>query len=301
MINPQLVEDAFKTKPFPASSSVAPIPTVIPNLPHCEKVGATGARTLWVIFAVMLLSTLTFGALAWRQPVQKRLFHILTTFITAISTLAYFAMATGAGTSFAHHLATESHKHHIPDTTEHVYRQVFWAHFVDWALTTPLILLNLAFLSGLSGSNIIVALFANVTMVLTALFFAFAHAAGQRWAWYTMSLLAYLVVVYQLTVPARRAVAGRDRKVSSLYASIGSYIVLLWALYAIVWAIGIGARKWSVSVDIVALAVIDLLAKPIFGFWLLFAYSKYIPSLDGFWTNGLNSEGAVRLEDDEAA
>lgn len=147
-------------------------------------------------------------------------------------------MATGAGTGFAHHL-TESHHKHTPDVTTHVYRQVFWVHFLDWALTTPLILLNLAFLAGLSGSNILVTLFANLVMVLTALSFAFAHAAGQRWAWYAMSLAAYLVVLYQLTVPARRAVAGKDRKVQTLYASIGSYIVVLWALYAIIWGMSL--------------------------------------------------------------
>lgn len=55
MINPQLVADAFKTTtrlPFPTpptpTSSVAPIPTVVPDAPHFEKIGEAGARTLWV-------------------------------------------------------------------------------------------------------------------------------------------------------------------------------------------------------------------------------------------------------------
>ena len=44
---------AFKTStllvPHP-TSSVSPIPTVIPNLPIYEKVGETGTKTLWVCF-----------------------------------------------------------------------------------------------------------------------------------------------------------------------------------------------------------------------------------------------------------
>lgn len=55
MINPQLVADAFKTTttrlPFPSPptpTSVAPIPTVVPDAPRFEKIGEAGTRTLWV-------------------------------------------------------------------------------------------------------------------------------------------------------------------------------------------------------------------------------------------------------------
>jgi hypothetical protein len=57
----------------------------------------------------------------------------------------------------------------------------------------------------------------------------------------------------------------------------------------------------TVDGEIIALAIVDLLAKPVFGFWLLFAYTKYIPSIEGFWTHGLSSEGALHLDDDNAA
>ena len=61
----------------------------------------------------------------------------------------------------------------------------------------------------------------------------------------------------------------------------------------------------SVDAEIVAYAVLDVMAKAVFGIWLLIAH-RSIPeaqvNLDGFWTNGLNSEGAIRVgEDDEGA
>jgi len=58
--------------------------------------------------------------------------------------------------------------------------------------------------------------------------------------------------------------------------------------------------KWTVDGEIIALAVVDILAKPVFAFWLLVSYSKYIPSIEGFWARGLSSEGTVRLDDDGA-
>lgn len=66
-------------------------------------------------------------------------------------------------------------------------------------------------------------------------------------------------------------------------------------------AVGTGARKSSVDSEIIALAVLDILAKPVFAIWLLITYSKYVPSLEGFWSHGLNSEGTVRLDDQDRA
>jgi len=304
MIDPLMVLDSLKTTtypfPLPTTTSVAPIPTVIPNVPHFEKVTETGTRTLWVVFVLMFLSTLALGFKTWTLPTQKRLFHLLTTFVTAISTLSYYAQATGATTIFAHHLVKNHHKHNIPDTFDHVFRQVFWARYIDWALTTPLILLNLALLAGIDGCNILVALFADLVMVFTGWFFALAQTKQQRWGWYAMSCVALLVIVYQLLMPGRRAVATKDKHVAGVFALLGSYAVVVWALYPIVWAVGDGAMKWTVDAEIIALAVVDILAKPVFAFWLLVSYSKYIPSIEGFWAHGLSSEGTVRLDDDGA-
>jgi len=295
--------EALKTHWASATSTVAPIPTVIPpehTPPTIEAVGDAGKKTLWVVFVVMFLSTVTFAFLTYRLPVQKRLFHILTTFITGFATLSYFAMATGSGNTFAEFVIRESHKHGIPDTVEYVYRQVFWARYVDWSLTTPLLLLDLSFLAGLNGANILVAIVADLVMVLTGLFAAFGTSEGAKWGWYAMACVAYLVVVYELAIPGRRAVLSKDNKTAKLFAAIGGFTVVLWTLYPVVWGIADGARKWSVDTEIIAYAVLDILAKPVFGFWLLFAHGKAIQSVEGFWSYGLSGEGAVHLDDDEA-
>merc|ERR1711964_234880 len=176
----------------------------------------------------------------------------------------------GDGNSFAHIVVKEAHKH-TPDTVEHIFRQVFWARYVDWALTTPLLLLDLAFLAGMNGANITVTIVADLIMVLLGLFAAFGRPDGQKWGYYTIACIASLVIVYQLVVPGRRAVAAKSNSTAKLFASIGGFTLILWTLYPVVWGIGDGARKWSVDAEIIAYAVLDVLAKPVFGFWLLFA------------------------------
>jgi len=236
--------------------------------------------------------------MAFRVPVQKRLFHVLTAFITTFATISYFAMATGDGNSFTHIIVKEAHKH-VPDTVEHVFRQVFWARYIDWALTTPLLLLDLAFLAGMNGADILVAVVADLIMVLLGLFAAFGATNGQKWGWYAMACVAYLVVVYQLAVSGRRSVLAKSGNTAKLFASIGGFTLILWTLYPIVWGIGDGARKWSVDAEIIAYAVLDVLAKPVFGFWLLFAHARNAESLEGFWSHGLGGEGTLRIGEED--
>ncbi|KAF7884985.1 hypothetical protein EAF00_010803 [Botryotinia globosa] len=284
-----------------ATPSVAPIPTVVPNVPTYEVAGQSGQTTLWVVFVIMFLSTLTFFYLAWRVPVQKRLFHVLTAFITLFATLSYYAMAIGDGNALTHIVLREVHKH-TPDTVEHVYRQVFWARYVDWSVTTPLLLLDLSFLAGLNGANILVTIVADLVMVLTGLFAAYHNDGAAKWGWYAMGCVGFLVIIYQLVIPGRRAVSSKDAKTSKLFAAIAGYTLIIWTLYPIVWGIGDGSRTWSVDAEIIAYAVLDVLAKPVFGLWLLFAHDgSSSTSVEGWWSHGLSSEGAIRIDDDEGA
>jgi len=212
-------------------------------------------------------------------------------------------MATGDGNSYAHFVIEESHKH-VPDTYVDVYRQVFWARYVDWSVTTPLLLMDLAFLAGLNGANIVVAVVADVVMVLTGLFAAYGTEGAQKWGYYTMGCVAYLVIVYLLAIPGREAVRSKDAKTGKFFASIAGFTLILWTLYPIVWGIGDGSRHMSVDSEILCYAVLDVLAKPVFGFWLLITHARSNvanTSVDGWWSHGLGSEGSIRIDDDEGA
>ena len=71
-------------------------------------------------------------------------------------------MATGGGWSY--HLVNVVRHHKHP--TELVFRQVYWARYIDWSLGTSLALIALTVLAGLPGAEILLALFADITMIL---------------------------------------------------------------------------------------------------------------------------------------
>lgn len=287
-------------KPLPPSQ---PTVTVIPNPPTVERIGDLGHSTLWIVFAIMFLSTLGFIGLSWRVAVSKRLFYQVTTFITVFATLSYYAMASGSGYSFHRVHVTQEHDHDLPDTHKIVYRQVFYARYLDWALTTPLLLLDLALLAGLNGSNIVNVIVADLVMIFTGLFAAYAPHKRQGWGWYVMGWVAFLVIIYELGVTGKANAQARGT--TKLFVPLAIYTAVLWTLYPIVWAVADGTRTLSPDWEVVAYAVLDVLAKPVFGAALLVLHARTPASditLNGTWSEGLgNTEGTLRVGDDDDA
>ncbi|TKA69608.1 hypothetical protein B0A49_07794 [Cryomyces minteri] len=272
------------------------------SYPEYQKAGEVGMRTLWVVFVLMVIATIAFSAMAWTVPVQKRLYHVITTMIVIFASLSYFAMATGHGISYHHVEVRKSHSH-MPDTAHDVYREVYWARYVDWSLTTPLLLLDLCLLAGLNGAHIFMAIVADIIMILTGLFAAFgSENTPQKWGWYTIACIAYLVVIWHLVIHGRQMANQKGGKVGSFFTAIGGFTLILWTAYPVIWGIADGSRNMSVDAEIVAYAVLDVMAKAVFGAWLLLTHMNMPESqvdLGGFWSHGLSSEGTLRVGDDD--
>lgn len=162
---------------------------------------------------------------------SKRLYHIVTTLITIFAACSYFAMAAGHGISYHHVVERESHKH-VPDTKHDIFREVYWARYVDWSLTTPLLLLDLCLLAGISGGHIVITMVADEIMIITGLFAAFgSESTPQKWGWYAIACIAYLVVIWQLAVQGRGMAMNRGGKVGNFFAAIGGFTLIIWTVY----------------------------------------------------------------------
>jgi len=301
MATSTLFVDPSPSKPKRPSDTA--FPTIIPDLPIFERAGKSGERTLWVVFVLMVLASVFFVVLAWAVPASKRLYHHLTATITIVAALSYFAMATHSGFTFHHSRVREQHDH-VPDTFKHVIREVYWARYVDWLITTPLLLLDLSLLAGLDGAAIFTAVTADIIMVLSGLFAALGHGKAPKWGWFVIAMLAYLVVAYQFLLNGRRFANARGSKVSKFFVSIAIYTLVVWLAYPVIWALAEGTRVLSVNHEIIAYAVLDVLAKGVFGVWLLITYRSLPEShveVDGFWAHGFSSEGRIRVGDEDGA
>jgi len=282
---------------------VKPIPTIVPTPNEYETAGDTGFTTLWVVFIIMLASSAIFTFLAWNIPVSRRLYHVITAIITLTAAISYFAMATGQATGY-NCAKVKDHHGKLPSTHHLECRQVYYARYIDWAITTPLLLLDLCLLAGIDGAHTFMAIVADLIMILTGLFAAFgSEKTGQKWGWYTIACVAYIFVIWHVALHGFKATRARGAKVGKLFGSLAGFTLILWTIYPIVWGVADGARKASVDTEIVSYAILDVLAKPIFGLWLLLAH-RSIPEtnidIGGYWSHGMTTEGNIRLDDDNA-
>jgi len=227
----------------------------------------------------MLLATASYVVLAMRVKKELRLFHYITSMITLTAAVSYYAMATHSGTTFS--LVGKDH-----------YREIFYARYIDWSITTPLLLLDLCFLAGTSGIDIVAIIFADLGMILTGLFASLEPNDSYSWGWYAMACIFYLYIVYALVIAGRNSAAARGQKVSKLFDSVALFTLILWTMYPIAWGLSEGSGILDVDQEIAFYAVLDVLAKGVFGLWLLTGHQNTPESavpLEGFWIAGVST------------
>jgi bacteriorhodopsin len=219
-----------------------------------------------------------------------------------ISALSYFAMASGQATTFNCIKVTDHHEH-VPDVGHLACRQIFWARYVDWTLTFPILLLNLGLLAGIDGGHTLMAIIASVIMTLSGLFSALGKThTAQKWGWFSIACVSYVFVLWHIVLHGSNMVKAKGSAVTKLFSSLALFSFIVWTIYPIVWGIADGGRKISVDKELMIYAILDALLKPGFGIWLLSSH-RAIPEtnvdLDGYWSNGLSAEGRIRVGDDE--
>jgi len=208
---------------------------------------------LWIGTVGMLLGAVVLALLGKRRTQDEEGHTLLHVFVTLVAAGAYFAMAVGQG-----------------DVRLADGRVLLFARYVDWSITTPLLLLGLA-MTALHGAHrrpgLVAALLgADVLMILTGLFFSLSTEPFPKWTWYIASCFAFLAVCAVLVGPLRREAADRPPERRSAYGHDVAVLAVLWLLYPVVVLLGPdGLGVWSEATHTGSLTVIDLLAKVGYG------------------------------------
>ena len=218
---------------------------------------------LWIGTAGMTLGTLYFVARGWGvEDEEQQRFYVITIFITAIASVAYFAMATGFGLTQV--------------TVNGQVLDIYWGRYADWLFTTPLLLLDLALLARASKNTIYTLVGLDVLMIGTGVVGALASTSATiRIVWWAISTVFLLFLLYFLIRTLGEAAARQTPEVRKLTSTLRNMLIVLWLAYPIVWilgtegTIGIIPLYWETA----AFMVLDLTAKVGFGFVLLRSHS----------------------------
>lgn len=211
----------------------------------------------WVTFGLMAFSAVCFMAITLTRPQRHRKHGYCTALIVSIASVAYYAMASEGGSVYIYQIHGDN------------MRQIYWARYVDWAFTTPLLLLDLLLMAACPIGTALWIIAADVFMILLGLFGG-VNTHKFKWGYYAMACFCELVINIGLIFNAMRSAMARGGGVSKVYAGLAAYLSILWWGYPIVWGLAEGANVISSDAEVAAYAGLDIAAKVFFG-WMVMA------------------------------
>jgi len=201
-----------------------------------------GQACTWIALICMALSTVYFLMKAMKS--ENNAVEMLTFFITAIATIAYLVMATGHGV--------------MDSGTEQPF---YYARYIDWLFTTPLMVWDLLELSGSDAMHIFVVVGLDVLMIVCGIVGCLLIEHGIRWGFFVLGCIFFAMVCKELLGSLNRGPsAAQGVNKSATYLT-----VISWTCYPIVWALCEGSDVVSVNVAALLYCVMDVVAKCVFG------------------------------------
>jgi bacteriorhodopsin len=212
----------------------------------------TETTWFWIGTVGMALGAAVIFALGKRRTPDEEAHTVVHVLVTVVAACSYLAMAFRQG------------------GWDHGGRTFWYARYLDWSITTPLLLLGLA-MTALHGAHrrpaLVAALLgADVLMIATGLFSGLSEDPTHRFAWFLVSTGTFLAVYAALFGPLRREAAARDDRRHRAYNRNTAILAGLWGVYPIVVALGPhGAEVITATTETGWITVVDLLAKVVYG------------------------------------
>jgi bacteriorhodopsin len=210
----------------------------------------------WVYVAIMVISGISFYVMSQDTkgiPYYKYTIHI---FIVIWSALGYSALALNQGTIV------------VNDQVVH------YARYLDWIVTTPLLLLSLCLTAKLITRNegwlIGSMMGAQVIMIITGLIAELSSITAYQYFWYIIGCIALFVVLYIMWKPLLAISKTQGKGIEKVYIASASYLTIQWLLYPIAWIIGQPGMQLIDSFTTTLLfLILPVISKAGFGFFNL--------------------------------
>lgn len=218
------------------------------NMVTC--VGPAGRVGLWIAFGCMFIPMLIFWFKAMGKPPGQRKFEYLSMAINGIASLAYLTMAMGYG-------STPSHG-----------QQFFFARYIDWTLTTPLMLIDLILLAHGAKAKLetilhIVAI--DMLMVVGGLVGALQGHTSSSWVFFAFSMFMFCPIFFYLLFDGSFK-TDIDPRYAGVYTQAAWLTAIFWCGYPIVWVLHEGTSTLSLDTAVIVYLILDTICKSVWGF-----------------------------------
>jgi bacteriorhodopsin len=249
-----------------------------PACGNVEDAGSIGVGALTLGLGAMAVTTVVCIAKAASADAARRKHYFCSTFICAVAMFAYLAMLSGQGW-----------------TASAGCRQFFYVRYLDWLITTPLLVLELGLVAGQDSETITAVVGADVLMIVAG-YMGAVSVTTVKWVWFLLSMAMFVLVVFSLARTFRQTVIERkSTEMIQLYNKIAWLTIIMWSFYPVIWMLAEGFGIFSVSFEVVAYAICDIIAKCVFCFVIISANDSLVaPDQTPQWNGGaapLSGEG----------
>ncbi|CAD6885182.1 unnamed protein product [Tilletia controversa] len=231
----------------------------------------SGSSFLWFVFTVMAATAI--GTSVWAfttvEP-HRRVFHFLTIAILTTASVAYFGMASNLGETPVQVEFIREGGAILAQNGGRLTRGIWYARYIDWTITTPLLLLEILLVSGVPTSTILLTIFMDIVMIVTGLVGALVPST-YKWGFFSIGCVAMFFVFWILYGPAHTSAKSISADNGKVYFRGAIALCFLWFLYPIAWGLADGGNVISTDGEMVFYGVLDLLAKPVFAIYHLWA------------------------------
>ncbi len=205
---------------------------------------------LWIAFIGMVVGSIIFGLKAASQRRKEGMeFALVSFFITLWAATMYLSMVLGETVLFDF-------------KGQHT---LFWGRYLDWIITTPLLLMDLGVVAGARPKLVAGVMAADVFMIVTGAI-ATLEGSPTNYLWYVISCGAFLAILGALMTEYSATARRRNGKINQLFQKLRNTLIGLWFIYPIVWILGAeGFRVLNVETETACYAILDVLAKVGFG------------------------------------
>ncbi len=144
--------------------------------------------------------------------------------------------------------------------------------YVDWALTTPVLVGVIALLAGADRRTLAAAVVADVLMIGVG-YGASVVGGPAKWAGFAVSSAFFVGLAYYLFGPFGRRAAAQSFRRRALFAKVRNLTGVLWFVYPAVWLVGpAGLDLMDVASTAAVVTYLDVTAKT--GYTLIVANSQ---------------------------
>ncbi len=217
----------------------------------------------WALVGALALAAGTLPSVYYLQnnPENKLYYGILTA-ITSIAAASYTLTALGIGT-----IPVNGSMFYLP-------------RYVDWLLTTPLLILYLALLCKPDKQMYVLLVGLDVALILFGVA-AIITEGTLSLALFGTGSAAYLALAYLLVVKLASKADFETDRVAIVFSKLRNVTVVLWTMYPIVWLLApVGSGLLLPSTEMLVIVYLDIITKVGFAILALMGRDALNPLAD---------------------